>query len=73
MVYYSRGLVHSQVDGGLREEATKSCSMAAQIAKKHVPSQIVDVLKLQVSNVARRGSRMFSNLAAMYLHRLWFG
>ena len=42
------GLVHSQVDAGLKEDAAKSCATAAHLARKHVPNKIVDVLKLQV-------------------------
>ena len=44
-----RGLIHSQVEAGQREEASKTCSSAAQLARKRVPDSIMDILKLQVS------------------------
>ena len=43
-----RGLVHSQLDAGQREEAARTCVDAAQLARRRVPSKMVDVLKLQV-------------------------
>jgi len=42
------GLVRSQLDAGQREEAARTCVDAAQLARRRVPSKMVDVLKLQV-------------------------
>ena len=47
LVLCTRGLVLSQMDAGLKDEAVKSCSTVAVMAKKRVPSRLLDVLKMQ--------------------------
>lgn len=44
----SRSLTLSQLDAGLKEEATKTCTRAVQLAKKYVPDRLVDLVRLQV-------------------------
>lgn len=44
-----RNLVLSQLDAGLRDEACKSCTHAIQLASKHVPDKLVEVIRLHVS------------------------
>ena len=43
-----RGLVHSQVDAGYKEDAARTCLNAINLARKRSPSQLVEVLKIQV-------------------------
>ena len=43
-----RELIHSQIDAGSREDAAQSCANAIQLAKKKIPSKLIDVLKIQV-------------------------
>lgn len=43
-----RALLQSQVDSSLKEEATKTCHTALQLARKKVPDRLLDVLKLQI-------------------------
>ena len=48
-VYFQyRGLIHSQIDAGCKEDATQTCASAIQLAKKKIPSKLIDVLKVQV-------------------------
>lgn len=44
----TRALLQSQVDSSLKEEATKTCHTAIQLARKKVPERLLDVIKLQM-------------------------
>ena len=43
-----RGLVHSQMDAGYKEDAARTCLNAINLARKKCPSHLVEVLKIQV-------------------------
>lgn len=43
-----RGLIHSQMDAGYKEDAARTCLNAVNLARKKSPSQLIEVLKLQV-------------------------
>lgn len=43
-----RRLIQSQLESGNKEDAAKSCASAIQLAKKRIPSKLLDVLKIQV-------------------------
>lgn len=49
-IYYNyfRSLTLSQLDAGLKEDATKTCTRAIQLANRHVPSKLIDLVRLQV-------------------------
>ena len=57
---FCRCLVLSQLDAGLKDEACKSCTRAVYIANKHVPSKIMDLIRLQVMEGAGRGGCFFN-------------
>lgn len=38
----------SQLDAGAKDEATKTCTHAIQLASKHVPDRVLDLVRLQV-------------------------
>ena len=43
-----RGLIHSQMDAGCKDDAIRTCTSAINLAKKRAPSKLMEVLKLQV-------------------------
>lgn len=52
-----RSLTLSQLDAGLKDEASKTCTKAILLANKHVPSKLLDLVRLQVG-VVRTGALM---------------
>ena len=48
------------------EEARKTCQAAIQLAKKKVPSKLIDVVRLQVSGAS--GTRYSVCVGCVYVH-----
>ena len=49
LCFVYRGLIHSQMDAGYKEDAARTCLNAVSLARKKSPSQLlVEVLKVQV-------------------------
>lgn len=47
----SRSLILSQLDAGLKDEASRTCNKAIQLASKNVPHKLLDLVRLQVGVV----------------------
>jgi len=47
-LYIFSVLILSQLDAGLKEEASKSCTRALQLAQKYVPERMMELVRLQV-------------------------